>query len=530
MNATNLAQWGISALIVMIYALNRFETPSPARATTTFVRYSIARFCYVLSMLMLFILLGGGLTESAGILALVTQGGTPPTNQNLPGPLYAALLLTSVLPNLPVLSKIDEWIKQEFQRMGNIPFEVLQLSARLQQTPLELNVNLYPSFRDDLRDAGIDEQWFHLPPNTFAARWSRIAALRLSLSTWPELRGYARYIAERQQLRADIEERYKALSASIDETGVLTATGATSTSIASTLAKQIKKEMIELNKRLCDFVAGGVLQCEWARGDREARLRATGFVSIVELRNALGANEVLLVGAIVFVAMNAVVLVFHNYVPNVSLAQGLYMAAMVSIIYAVAIVIALYPKTIWRAADVHYTRTRPYGAYAMAGLVAAVVAFFIAVAFKYLFVSPDEFIAPDHFVTVLAGTARKWPWMLMTFGATVSIAWTADDYATSPDPEPVWLRWTEASALAAIFCGLQWYVGELLVGQGFKEFHDKPLQFLLTSAIVGGCIGFLVPYLYREGNATRTAPEAKQATQSAAAEPTQALRASDPSR
>jgi hypothetical protein len=178
----------------------------------------------------------------------------------------------------------------------------------------------------------------------------------------------------------------------------------------------------------------------------------------------------------------------------------------------------------WRAADIQHNRSRPFGAYVLSGIVAAVVAFFIAVAFKYVFVTPDKFIAPDHFRTVLTDTAMKWPWTLMTLGATVSITWAADDHATDPGHEPGWLRWAEAFALAAIFCALQWYVCELLVGQGFKEYHDRQLQFLLTSTIIGGCIGFLVPHLYRKGNAeARAAQEPKPALQ-----PSQAARPVNP--
>jgi hypothetical protein len=520
MNAANLAQWGISSLIVIIYALKRFETPSPARGTTTFVRYSLAKCCYVLSMLLLFILLGGGLTDSAPLLALVAKGVAK--DASLPGPLYAALLLTALLPNVPILSRVDEWIKQEFQRIGNIPFEVRQLSARLQQTPLELNPNLYPGFHDDLRDAGVDEAWFSLPNDRLEARWSRIVALRLSPNSWRELRGYSAYLADREEQLKDIDERYKALGASLDETGALKGAAAT-TSIAATLARQLRRQITDLNKSLCDFIAGGVLQCEWSRGDREAKLRAIGFPRIDELRNPLGVNEVLLVGSIVFVVMNAIVLAFRSYAPD-GLAQALYVAAMVAIIYAVAIVIAIYPKTMWRAADIQHTRSRPFGAYVLSGVVAAVVAFFIAVAFKYVFVTPDKFIAPDHFRTVLTDTAMKWPWTLMTLGATVSITWAADDHATDPGQEPGWLRWAEAFALAAIFCALQWYVCELLVGQGFKEYHDGQLQFLLTSTIIGGCIGFLVPHLYRKGNAeARAAQEPKPALQ-----PSEAARAVNP--
>jgi hypothetical protein len=515
MNGTSLAQWVIGALIVVIYALNRFETPSPVRATTTFMRYSIARFCYVFAMLTLFILLGGGLTESAGILGMVVEGVKVPNDAaSLPGPLYAALLLTALLPHVPLLSNIDAWVKQEFQRIGNIPFEVRQLSARLQQAPFRPDVNLYPGFRDDLKDLGIDEVWFAGPRDSLEGRWSRIAALNLIVGRWwPGLRGYARYSVEQKQLLADIDDRVNALHLALNESGVIGATGKDpSRALTATLSRQLNREMLGLGKSLCDIVSGGVLQCEWARGDRKIRLEEMGFSGVEELRHPLSVHEVLFVGAIVFVVMNAVALVTRHHVPSSTLTHGLYTAAMVSIIYGAAIVIALYPKTVWQFADIQHAQSRPYGAYVVSGVLAALLAFVIAVMFKYVFVPLHEFLAEGHLVRVLADTVEKWPWLLMTLGATISIAWAADDYATQPGEEPRWLRWAEAAGLAAVFCALQWYVSGLLIDNGVDHIREKQLQFLLTAAVVGACIGFLVPHLYRKANAAlRTAHNAPQA-------------------
>ena len=506
MNTTSLAQWFIGALIVLIYAYNRFESPSSMRPTTTFVRYWVALCCYIGSMLMLFVLLGGAFSGSSGPVALLTYGGTAPDDaEKMAGPLYAALILTALLPHFPVLKNVDEWVKQEFQRIGNIPFEVRQLSARLQQEQLSVDLRRFPRLREQLRDKGVDPAWSGQKPETPRVLWGRIATLRLIVSAWSQLDGYVRYLDEHRDMLTGIDEQYAALELALKDTRMLAELGRKSPDApAASHVRQVKRDLAALNKDLCDFVAGGVLQCEWSRADRTARLKEMGFVSVEDLPRPLGANEVALIAAMVFAIVNAVALAFYAQSPSPD-AAGLHrtfkLAVMLSIIYGAAVVIALYPKAIWRFADIRRTTTRPFAAYVLSGLVAVAFAFLVSLTFRYLLVPLSEFNEPNHFHQVL--TATQWPWLLMTMGVTVAIAWVADDWALDPGKEPRWLRWAEAAGLAVALSLLQWYVAILLFGHPTER---QLLRLLLTSAILGATIGFFVPHRYREGNALGATP------------------------
>ena len=113
----------------------------------------------------------------------------------------------------------------------------------------------------------------------------------------------------------------------------------------------------------------------------------------------------------------------------------------------------------------------------------------------------EEFNEANHFNKVI--TSTQWPWLIMAMGATIGIAWVADDWALDPGKEPHWLRWAEAVGLAAFFSLVQWYVAILLFGHPTDQ---QLLRFLLTSAILGAAIGFFVPHRYREGNALGATP------------------------
>lgn len=504
MNTTNLAQWFIGGLIVLIYAYNRFESPASMRPTTTFVRYWVALCCYIGSMLMLFVLLGGAFSDSSGPLALLTYGGTVPEDaEKLAGPLYSALILTALLPHFPVLKNIDEWVKQEFQRIGNIPFEVRQLSARLQQEQLSVDFRHYPRLREQLRDKGVDAAWSSQKPDTPRVLWGRIATLRLVVGSWSQLDGYVRYLDEHREMLAAIDEEYSALELALKDTRMLAELSRKSPDApAASHVRQVRRDLAALNKDLCDFVAGGVLQCEWSRADRTARLKEMGFVNVEDLPRPLGANEVALVAVLVFGIVNAVALAFYAESPEkVGLNRTFRLAVMLSIIYAAAVVIALYPKAIWRFADIRRTATRPFAAYVLSGFVAVAFSFLISVTFRYLLVPLEEFNEPNHFNKVI--TSTQWPWLIMAMGATVGIAWVADDWALDPGKEPRWLRWAEAVGLAAFFSLVQWYVAILLFGHPTDR---QLLRVLLTSAILGAAIGFFVPHRYREGNAVGATP------------------------
>jgi len=92
-----MVQWFFGGLVVVFYAVHRFneprQDPRPARSTTTFWRYWSACGGYVLAMLGLFIVLGGGLgsIDPRILMPLIDPSPVPADARSLPGPLLSAL-------------------------------------------------------------------------------------------------------------------------------------------------------------------------------------------------------------------------------------------------------------------------------------------------------------------------------------------------------------------------------------------------------------------------------------------------------
>ena len=189
MNGT-LWQWAMGLLVVVIYGAQRFDSPEHLRATTTFFRYFFAKLFYVASVVFLFVLIAGALTDPASVYLLLS-GGTLPDGvakdvHKLPGPLLSALFLTALLPSLPVLKTVDAWLKFQFQRFGNIPFEIRHLSRRLGASSFKAPPLLQHALEEQVGAWSDAELASTLRPNDVRTRMPRIASLVLTVRQWAD--------------------------------------------------------------------------------------------------------------------------------------------------------------------------------------------------------------------------------------------------------------------------------------------------------------------------------------------------------
>ena len=129
-----------AALCVAVYAHERFNSPFSLRYTTTLGQYYFALSGYVMAALLIFGILSWMFEVNPTVRDFIAQmsGGAvlddAKTNA-LPTPFVAALLLTILLPKVPVLSNIDIGIQKFFRDLGAIPHRALRLSWRLQRAP-----------------------------------------------------------------------------------------------------------------------------------------------------------------------------------------------------------------------------------------------------------------------------------------------------------------------------------------------------------------------------------------------------------
>jgi len=505
---TLAVQWLFGAVVVLMYAWDRFRKPLPTRPTTTFWRYWSAGLGYAGAMTALFVLLGGGII-SFDVRDLAPLIGEIPSNgQTLPGPLLSALLLTSLMPHVPVLARMDEAIKQWFWSVGNIPTEVRLLGTNLAAARYGYRIHdqTSPGFVAALSRNGVDPLWLAEPEGSLKLRWSQCVALFVHLQQWEGERGYAQYLEQSKAEMTSLRSRMEELSQWLNAHTLSELDGGTHSASLAHLRKIVDGELTSLWRSTCVFAAGGVLNETWSEKQRYSALTRLGFVELSHESNRLSSHDIVLVAGLVFIALLFIPLAMRRFFVPDMLPLQLRVLVMVPIVYAIAIVAAIYPKSVWPFAGRVGGGPRPVTAYAISGVVAAFAAFAVGVLFRYAFDSHGNVFqalsTPGAFGKAWWTSVERWPWLLMTFFATLSIAWAADDYKAGSAETPKWLPWAEAVALATVFCAMQWVVAELLIvgapsPEKAVQWADAEPGMMVTACVIGALIGFLVPSLYR---------------------------------
>ena len=302
-------EWLIGLVLILIFAQSRFNTPKSNRSSTTLYRYYFAFLCYFLSLCLLYLLLGGGISVSPALINLLTKSAEEATERiaNLPsGPLLSALFLTTFLPNFPVLSKIDAWLRGTFQDIGRIPKEARELSGNMRRSTFFVPERQRDEVRRYLAD--FPETDIHFRPDKGPrSEWTQVTSMMLEVRSWSDKRKYSGFLesfkTDYRRIEATYEKmRVKALKCfrwMSDYDDLEDAPF----HLLKECQKDFQDQMVVLKKDLSNFIARGVLTCEITGKERRAKLEEMGFYDIADDRSPLTAHQVVEIGCIVFLLM-----------------------------------------------------------------------------------------------------------------------------------------------------------------------------------------------------------------------------------
>jgi hypothetical protein len=505
-NLTGLAACG---LLIVVYAWGRFNTPPSNRSSTRQALYWWSAAGYVLSALVLF----------AALSYLLPAGPWRKffgLSKDLPAPLIATLALTTLLPSIPLLKRVDEWFLSIFLDWAEIPAEVKRRAAAM--TPHSFMVSqedvaeLRETYSDDTYGDNLVRHLFERRGDGLELsryRLTRVVKLYEGIRRLAGEPRYARFFAEAEAEFAELERR----------AADFLRRSATSLTIAERLRRheeeavydELMQERRETFARDCRdifialarFLAHAVLRSETSEKAIVHRLRAAGFAAAEPMnlpRFPIDSLTVLALAALVYLVS---VTLFFAHVRGLpaQAAGGLVVAAKVWLVR-----LAPVCATVWLMQRYPFFR-RAFGdpprfsAYAVNGFLASGMAAGICLLF-YLG-------GADGNADLLSSAVRDRALILLSFPLCAAVALCCDDWAADTAP-PAWLRVAEAAgcALAMGAATVLLYFENMLPYADTLSDWKLPVVLALPAVmalVIGGC----VPHIYRSARRAASARRAE---------------------
>ena len=495
-------------LFVLVYAYDRFNTPSTNRSSTTWVRYRTSAFLYLASSLLLFLFLAKILEFSPKsatsilpepVIALLKE----PLQSGLNGHglsyyLLSALCLTILLTKTPGLKHVDDFIRTCFQRCGAIPYQVYRLSADLHDAEFTLPDEQRAALVAErgMNGSQLDERRTG-PGAELTRSWLRLHSIRTSLESLRQDRNYVLFFNEFSEIYDDLSQNLGAVDRDASGHMRLHANGPLQVDglvgeVLESHGLSVQREVEGALERAYLFISRAILTCERTNKARLARIKRLGFalsdsgaVRISYDRMAL--LLVALTSLIAAVALTSIHL--QKAMPEVVL--NLRHALQIAIVVWAAILWAvLIKKTGNWARPASEGGTRPYVAYLLAGALAVATQVVVYVVIKVMIV--------DNPQTVLEHLPRTIPWAPLVFFAAFVTSLQCDSR------ERPGLRWQEGLAQGAFMAGTAWTAFQISMlhpawaPTGFAD--DEAWTYVVGGAVLGFLVGVVVPHWHRADN------------------------------
>lgn len=481
------------AIFIIVSASTRFNTPATNRSSTTAFRYYFGMLIYGSVGLIFYF----SLINSPHLVTLVLEDSKLPQSvQHLSLPLLVALLLTVLLPKVPVLSALDDKIRRALQAIARIPFEVRRWSAKLAKCRYIIAPDIQDALQAELHDHGIATANIIMSTaRSPQALLAKASALMLALKGWEGEARYAGYLAgfdsDYTQLRVKYDRLVRRAKHYFRLMHELSGADATERDRRTIAAYQddFEVQAEEHLQDLYDFISRGILHCNLTYSSRYESLKAMGF-EVTLVQPGLSMNQLVCL----FMAITFTLVLGFTFVELVQrqrpFDQIFLRSLMLSAMYVAAVFVAIYPKEKWRYTLRGPNDFRPFTFYFVAGLLAIAIVSPFNFGYRLYKAEGVWWVAWQEF-------ARTYPYLLIPFAMAFTTAYLADNRPTG-----TWtrrrLRWIEGFLQSAVAIITTLFVCLWLTSTVGNEGPVPGLEFIGMSGVVGFLMGVLVPTWYRE--------------------------------
>jgi hypothetical protein len=128
----------VCGVVVAFFAGKRYNTPETNRLSTTRMLFWSTGAGYIAASVVLFLVLSE-IALKPGVLTFlgVSDFQKLITKYTATPPVLAAVILTTLLPNVAVISAWDAWLLKRFQTWGSIPQGVRNLADTLTENAFQ---------------------------------------------------------------------------------------------------------------------------------------------------------------------------------------------------------------------------------------------------------------------------------------------------------------------------------------------------------------------------------------------------------
>lgn len=533
------AEWIAGSVFIGLYGYKRYNTSrfvgiAENRNSTTFLRFSAYFLCYLLTLLAIYWVFGSLLQTSPEVVArfLPVSGGPSAAVSpgfdardlaHLTGPIVSALMLTTLLPSLPILQAFDLWLLKRFWDLGRIPNHVLRQSGILERAPLTIRPGIEAEIIGRAERYKIPRECVDFEvPRSIEGQWTGLCYLMLKLGDWKDHGGkYARFLQENESEFigltfefdtisshfSDYQHRRKSTEANRD---------VQSQEILDDLGKRLKEEIEGHYKKICTFISCGVFAAELTETARRKSFKELGFDQDAVVVESLKPDQVATLAlsiALAFVGIS-IVEAYLTRPEGIRLGPILFLSVIMTASYGAAAIAAILPRAVWSFADIDQTGARSFLAYVFATVLAVFFGLVAMISIRYTF-GAFEGLDPERNVDkVIENLSWSYPYLVQSAAIAFATAFLADSFRSRPGAGRSWFRWADVIWLGLAMMAATFVVYCWLEGIGpFEATRDlryrgqtNPYLFVAKGTIVGLVIGYLVPSWYRK-NRRRTPME-----------------------
>ena len=366
----------VCALVVAGRAMQRYDTPETNRLTTTRNLFVFSAACYVITSLAVYAVLSEIVLKPGVLQILGVEDVTNLLARYTAPPVLAAVLLTTLLPQVPGLKAADGFMLERFQKLGRIPYGVSHLAdqltlKRLSPTPSDLKagadwISAEPDVPDDLiarlQIAG---------PGTSEGLFTALLVLHRSVGALRAEPAYDRFFRKQSAVWDQLKARFEVFAAQSQAFFVLfdqlTPRAAADASNQALKAARSRYLAIgeEVRVATADFTARALTAVEPSGGAIAQRLRRLGFATEEIACPKPPIGEFTFMGFMLIVALLALVCL----VPPSGTMPAPLVAFVIGATQTGALLLAVLPKLRWA-----FFRPKPDGGMPYLGWLAAAAA------------------------------------------------------------------------------------------------------------------------------------------------------------